>query len=76
MKGILRDVDFHTLASDSSSPRWKNSTRWARLTLVKRGLLRDDSPIGTWAITQFGRDVLGNDEEILRWTGPEAPTDQ
>ena len=72
MKGILQDVDFHALPSDPGSPRWKNSTRWARLTLVKRGLLRDDTPKGTWAITKSGRDVLANDDDIPRWTGPDS----
>ena len=46
MKKVLQDVDYHALPSDPDSPRWKNSARWARLTLVRRGLLRDDTPKG------------------------------
>lgn len=77
MTEILQEVDFKTLPSDSSSPRWRNTARFARLTLVKRGLLRDDSRRGTWEITKAGSDWLdSNDKEILRWTGQDTPTDQ
>jgi hypothetical protein len=56
MKPILKDVDHEPLASDSDMPRWRNSAQWARNTMRQEGLLKDDSPHGTWEITQAGKD--------------------
>lgn len=55
MKPILRDVDHEPLASDSDMPRWRNSAQWARNSMRQEGLLKDDSPHGTWEITEAGR---------------------
>jgi restriction system protein len=56
MKPILKDVDHEPLASDSDMPRWRNSAQWARNTMRQDGLLKDDSPHGTWEITPAGKD--------------------
>ena len=56
MKPILKDVDHEPLASDSDMPRWRNSAQWARNTMRQEGLLKDDSPHGTWEITPAGRN--------------------
>lgn len=58
MKGILRDVDFEPLASDSHNPRWRNAAQWARNSMVNEGLLKSGSPRGVWEITEKGREYL------------------
>lgn len=58
MKPILKDVDHQPLASDPDMPRWRNSAQWARNTMRQEGLLKDDSPHGTWEITDAGKDRL------------------
>ncbi len=58
MKPILKDVDYEPLASNPEMPRWRNSAQWARNTMRLEGLLKDDSPHGTWEITSAGRNWL------------------
>ncbi|NMC19518.1 MAG: hypothetical protein GYA33_03775 [Thermogutta sp.] len=58
MKGILRDVDFEPLASDSRNPRWRNTAQWARNSMVNEGLLKSHSARGVWEITEKGRQFL------------------
>lgn len=58
MRGILRDVDFEPLPSDGSMPRWRNTAQWARISMVKAGLLKSGSPRGVWEITRKGREYL------------------
>ena len=58
MKPILKDVDHEPLASDPDMPRWRNSAQWARNTMRQEGLLNDNSPHGTWEITDAGRKRL------------------
>uniref|UniRef100_A0A7C4LJS2 Restriction system protein Mrr-like N-terminal domain-containing protein n=1 Tax=Schlesneria paludicola TaxID=360056 RepID=A0A7C4LJS2_9PLAN len=54
MKPVLKDVDYEPLASEPDMPRWKNAAQWARTAMVKEGLLRSDSPRGTWQISEAG----------------------
>lgn len=56
MKGTLREVDFQPLASDPEMLRWRNTAQWARLSMVREGLLRSDSRRGVWEITARGRE--------------------
>ena len=58
MKPVLKDVDHEPLASDPEMPRWRNSAQWARNTMRQEGLLKDDSPHGTWEISDAGRHKL------------------
>lgn len=58
MKPKLKDVDLEPLASDSDMPRWRNSAQWARNTMRQEGLIKDDSPHGTWEISDAGRTRL------------------
>ena len=44
--------------NNSGIVRWKNRVMWRRLRLVEFGLLKDDSPRGTWEISDAGRDAL------------------
>jgi len=55
MKPVLKDVDFQPLASDPETPRWRNAAQWARNTMVQDGLIKSDSPRGTWEMTDAGR---------------------
>lgn len=55
MKDVLREVDYLPLASDPAMPRWRNTAQWARLTMVKGGLLKPDSPRGVWELTEAGQ---------------------
>ncbi|WP_058866072.1 winged helix-turn-helix domain-containing protein [Chloracidobacterium thermophilum] len=60
MRSTLRDVDFEPLTSDPDMPRWKNTAQWARKAMVKKGLLRNDSPRGFWEISAAGVRFLHN----------------
>jgi DNA-sulfur modification-associated/Mrr N-terminal domain len=57
MKGMLREVDYEPLASDSML-RWRKTAQWARDAMVKEGLLKSNSPRGIWEITEAGRMLL------------------
>jgi len=58
MHGRLRDVDFQPLASDPALPRWRNAAQWARNSMAREGLLKNDSPRGIWEISDAGRRFL------------------
>ena len=42
----------------SGSPRWENTTQFARYSLVRDGLMKPNSPRGTWAISAKGMEHL------------------
>jgi hypothetical protein len=54
VEGSLTEVDFEPLPSEPTTPRWQNTAQWARKKLVMEGLMRNDSPRGTWAISERG----------------------
>lgn len=56
MKGTLKEVDYEKLSSNT--PRWRNTAQWARNSMAKEGLLKQDSPWGVWEITEAGRAAL------------------
>jgi hypothetical protein len=56
MKGVLQDVDYEPLPSGGQ--RWQKEANFARLEMVKKGLLKSDSRYGTWEITEDGRRYL------------------
>ena len=58
MRPVLKDVDHQPLASDPDMPRWRNSAQWARNTMRQEGLIKEDSPHGTWEISEAGRQRL------------------
>jgi len=58
MKGQLSEADYQPLPSTPQTTRWYNTAQWSRNTMVNEGLLRSDSPRGTWEITATGRDYL------------------
>jgi hypothetical protein len=52
LAGRLTERDHGTLASGVT--RWESRVQVARMRLVDRGLLRRDSPRGTWELTEAG----------------------
>ena len=58
MNDRLREVDYEPLKSDPNHPRWHNTAQWARNTMVTDGLLKSNSPRGTWEITAAGVKYL------------------
>ncbi|GMV97355.1 MAG: hypothetical protein HRF43_01250 [Phycisphaerae bacterium] len=58
MKPVLKKVDYDPLASSPDNPRWRNAAQWARNNMIRDGLLKSDSPRGTWEITDRGRTML------------------
>jgi hypothetical protein len=58
MKPRLKDKDFE-LHSDGKSIRWRNTAQWARNTMANDdGRMKNDSPHGTWEISEAGRKFL------------------
>jgi hypothetical protein len=49
----LTDADREPI-QDGGSPRWQNRVQFARLRLVKAGLMKADSPRGVWEISPAG----------------------
>lgn len=60
MRDVLKPIDYHILSSEAQQMRWQNSAQWARNLMVKEGLLRVDSPVGLWEISEKGREFLTN----------------
>jgi hypothetical protein len=59
MKDRLNDYDKEVL-ENGRTIRWRSTTAFMRLKLVKAGLMRSDSEKGTWEISQEGREYLEN----------------
>ena len=57
MKDRLTEDDLKALPSGKEI-RWANTAKWERHSMVKEGLLRDDSPAGVWEMTDAGRAYL------------------
>jgi len=57
MKDRLTEDDLKPLPS-GKDVRWANAAQWERLSMVKDGLLRKDSPVGIWEMTEAGRAYL------------------
>jgi hypothetical protein len=57
MEDVLTPSDHEVLPS-GVEVRWKNRVAWQRENMKRRGLLRNDSPQGTWEITETGRQWL------------------
>jgi hypothetical protein len=54
MRATLKDVDYEPLTADPDMPRWKIAAQWARNSMVKEGLSKNDSPRGVWQIIEAG----------------------
>lgn len=60
MKGTLKDVDYSPLNTQPNEPRWRNTAKWVRNSLVQvnDGRMSSDTPNGIWAISEKGREWL------------------
>ncbi len=56
MKDILNEYDYGIL--QSGSIRWRKTAQWARLDLVHKGLLKRNSPLGIWELSEEGYKFL------------------
>jgi Mrr N-terminal domain len=56
LDGKLTAVDHETL--DSGDVRWRNRAQFVRLSLIKKGDMKADSPRGVWEISVQGADRL------------------
>ena len=56
----LTERDYETL--NSGRVRWVTRIQFTRLRIKERGLLRDDSPRGVWALTEAGRQAVERGE--------------
>jgi len=57
MADILNDFDRKMLPTGKEI-RWRNTAMWERNNMKKEGLLANNSPAGSWAITDKGRRYL------------------
>lgn len=57
LSGRLTVADREPLR-DEGPPRWRNRVQFARLRLVKAGLMKSDSPRGVWEISMAGEERL------------------
>ncbi len=58
MEHSLKDKDYEKLLD--GSPRWEKLVQWARYNLKSRGLLSQDSPMGTWKLSAAGQEYCEN----------------
>ncbi len=58
MENALRSVDLEPIGRGGGMPRWRNAAMFERSLMVTDGLLRADSPRGTWAITERGKESV------------------
>ena len=65
MKDILTEYDYEPLPSNPQEIRWKNNVRFARLRMVKEGLLAENSPRGIWEITEKGRKFYEENKQSM-----------
>ena len=60
MENQLEDIDMSRRLDGQEY--WKSRAHAMRVDLVRRGLMRNDSPRGTWEITDAGREYLRNNQ--------------
>lgn len=60
MHAKLTKHDLEPLPSYPKSVRWRNTAQWCRNTLVREGLMKNDSPHGIWEISETGKEWLHN----------------
>lgn len=55
--GRLTEADREPMR-DGEAPRWQNRVQFARLRLVRAGLMKENSPRGVWEISPSGKQRL------------------
>lgn len=63
MTPLLGPQDF--AAVSSGDPRWWNAVCWERNAMVNEGLMRKDSPRGSWELTDQGVQLIGGTYEFV-----------
>ena len=58
IRNQLDEHDLEPIESAPKMPRWRKAAQWARLEMVKEGLLRGNSPRNVWQITESGVQYL------------------
>ena len=60
MSSTLNKVDKEQVFSGSKAgePRWRNTMRWAKDSLMRFGLLDDSAPRGVWRLSDLGYEFL------------------
>jgi len=59
MKGRLTKADYESVPSGEER-QWRNLARWERKNMVRKRLLKDNSPRGIWEITDKGRNYYSS----------------
>ncbi|MDK9701456.1 MAG: winged helix-turn-helix domain-containing protein [bacterium] len=59
----MHEGDLEIIES-TKSPRWMNVAPWARIKLVKCGLMKSDSPRALWEISEKGNEWLDGKLEM------------
>jgi len=65
IKPLLTEVDYQKVPSGGDI-RWRNTACFVRSHLVKRGLLKSDSPRGIWEISEEGKRWLSGQDSGMR----------
>lgn len=60
VRSTLAPVDHEPLGN--GEVRWENTAKWERKRMIGDGLLRADSPHGTWELTAQGREAAQQPE--------------
>jgi Mrr restriction endonuclease-like protein len=60
VRAILAPVDHELLGN--GEVRWENTAKWERKRMIGDGLLRADSPHGSWELTAQGREAASQPE--------------
>ena len=58
MKDALNEYDLAPLPSDENAIRWRRTAQWCRNSMREEDLIKNDSPHGTWEISDKGREWL------------------
>ncbi len=66
MKPILKPIDYQSLPSSSGTARWSNAAQWARMNLMRRGLMKNTGRRGFWEISSEGRVWLAKEAQNER----------
>lgn len=64
MKSSFNPYDLEGLKSGVA--RWENTANWARLDMVRLGLLLPDSERGIWEITEKGKKWLEERKSVIK----------
>ncbi|GBD43553.1 hypothetical protein HRbin40_01027 [bacterium HR40] len=64
MAQVLNAYDREPLPRSPQFIRWRNTASWCRMSLVREGLMKADSPHGIWEISDAGQRWLRAQPEV------------